>query len=76
MDHARQTDAAVPSKTALVRALHLLECGTKLNEIMGATCWLACWCRSFLTSQRKHRRYKLRRQKRNGISGYTLEALG
>jgi hypothetical protein len=52
-----------------------LEGGVTLNEIINATGWKACSCRSFLTSQRKHHRYKLLRSKVDGISRYTLEVL-
>ena len=68
-------DTTLPSKAAVVRALLGLEGGSTLNEIMNATGWKACSCRSFLTSQRKHRRYKLLRHKSDGISRYTLEVL-
>lgn len=76
MDQAKHNQIGTASKAALVRALLLLEGGTTLNEIMNATGWQACSCRSFLTSQRKHRRYKLLRHKNDGISRYTLEVLG
>lgn len=69
------SDTTLPSKAAVVRALLRLEGGATLNEIMNATGWKACSCRSFLTSQRKHRRYKLMRRKVDGISRYTLEVL-
>ena len=65
----------LPTKATVVRALLCLEGGATLNEIMNATGWKACSCRSFLTSQRKHRRYKLMRHKVDGISSYTLEVL-
>ena len=68
-------DTKIPSKAAVVRALPCLEGGATLNDIMNATRWKACSCRSFLTSQRKHRRYKLMRHKVDGISRYTLEVL-
>ncbi|MGE8143505.1 DUF3489 domain-containing protein [Novosphingobium sp. NPDC080210] len=70
-----QLDRKLPSKATVVRALLRLEGGATLNEIMNATGWKACSCRSFLTSQRKHRRYKLTRHKVDGISRYTLEVL-
>ncbi|TXH17263.1 MAG: DUF3489 domain-containing protein [Gammaproteobacteria bacterium] len=69
------SDKTLPSKAAVVRALLRLEGGATLSEIMNATGWKACSCRSFLTSQRKHRRYKLIRHKSDGISRYTLEVL-
>lgn len=68
-------DTKLPSKAAIVRALLRLEGGATLSEIMNATGWKACSCRSFLTSQRKHRSYKLMRSKVDGISRYTLEVL-
>ena len=68
-------DTTLPSKAAKVRALLRLEGGATLNEIMNATGWKACSCRSFLTSQRKHRRYKLRRTRVEGVSHYCLEVL-
>ena len=60
----------------MVRAMLRTDRGATLTEIMQATGWQACSCRSFLTSQRKHRRYKLLRYKSDGISRYTLEVLG
>jgi hypothetical protein len=60
----------------MVRAMLRTDRGATLNEIMQATGWQACSCRSFLTSQSKHRRYKLLRHKNDGISRYTLEVLG
>lgn len=60
----------------MVRAMLRTDRGATLTEIMQATGWQACSCRSFLTSQRKHRRYKLLRRKSDGISRYTLEVLG
>lgn len=60
----------------MVRAMLRADRGATLTDIMQATGWQACSCRSFLTSQRKHRRYKLLRQKSDGISRYTLEVLG
>ena len=75
LDQTQQNRDTEPSKAALVRALLRLEGGATLNEIMNATGWKACSCRSFLTSQRKHRRYKLMRCKVDGISRYTLEVL-
>ncbi len=60
----------------MVRAMLQTDRGASLSEIMQATGWQACSCRSFLTSQRKHRRYKLLRQKSDGISRYTLEVMG
>lgn len=59
----------------MVRAMLRTDRGATLTEVMQATGWQACSCRSFLTSQRKHRRYKLLRQKSQGISRYTLEVL-
>ena len=59
----------------MVRAMLRTGAGATLAEIMQATGWQACSCRSFLTSQRKHRRFKLLRQKSDGISRYTLEVL-
>ena len=59
----------------MVRAMLRTNRGATLTEVMQATGWQACSCRSFLTSQRKHRRYKLLRQKSQGISRYTLEVL-
>jgi len=59
LDQAQRNQNTEPSKAAVVRALLRLEGGATLNEIMNATGWKACSCRSFLTSQRKHRRYKL-----------------
>jgi hypothetical protein len=59
----------------MVRAMLRTDCGATLTEIMQATGWQACSCRSFLTSQRKHRRYKLLRHRNDGISRYTLEVL-
>ena len=56
----------------MVRAMLRTGAGATLAEIMQATGWQACSCRSFLTSQRKHRRFKLLRQKSDGISRYTL----
>lgn len=76
MDQAKQTNVAEPSKAEMVRAMLRNERGASLAEIMKATGWQACSCRSFLTSQRKHRRYKLLRDKSDGISRYTLEVLG
>lgn len=75
MDQAQRNQNTEPSKAAVVRALLRLEGGATLNEIMNATGWKACSCRSFLTSQRKHHRYKLLRSKVDGISRYTLEVL-
>lgn len=60
----------------MVRAMLRTDRGATLTDIMQATGWQACSCRSFLTSQRKHRRYKLLRQKSDGVSRYTLEVLG
>ena len=60
----------------MVRAMLRTDRGAMLAAIMDATGWQACSCRSFLTSQRKHRRYKLLRQKSDGISRNTLEVLG
>lgn len=76
LDQATQTNVAEPSKAEMVRTLLRTDRGATLSEIMQATGWQACSCRSFLTSQRKHRRYKLLRDKRDGISRYTLEVLG
>ncbi len=59
----------------MVRAMLRTGSGATLTDIMQATGWQACSCRSFLTSQRKHRRYKLLRQKSDGINRYTLEVL-
>ncbi|WP_374589602.1 DUF3489 domain-containing protein [Novosphingobium sp.] len=64
----KHSDTTLPSKAAVVRALLRLEGGATLNEIMNATGWKACSCRSFLTSQRKHRRYKLMRSKIDGVT--------
>lgn len=75
MDQAKHNQIGTASKAALIRAFLLLEGGATLNEIMQATGWQACSCRSFLTSQRKHCRYKLLRQKSDGIRRYTLEML-
>ena len=75
MDQAQHNRNTEPSKAGVVRALLRPEGGATLNEIMNATGWKACSCRSFLTSQRKHRRYKLIRCKVDGISRYTLEVL-
>ena len=75
MDQAQHNSNTEPSKAAIVRDLLRLEGGATLNEIMNATGWKACSCRSFLTSQRKHSRYKLMRSKVDGISRYTLEVL-
>ena len=75
LDQAQRNQNTEPSKAAVVRALLRLEGGATLNEIMNATGWKACSCRSFLTSQRKHRRYKLLRCKVDGISRYTREVL-
>ena len=69
------SDTTLASKAAVVRTLLRLEGGATLHEIMNATGWKACSCRSFLTSQRKHRRYKLTRSKVDGISRYALEVL-
>ncbi len=76
MDHAKHTDAVETSKAEVVRVMLRTHRGATLSEIMQATGWQACSCRSFLTSQRKHRRYKLLRQKIDGISRYSLEVLG
>ena len=59
----------------MVRAMLRTDRGATLTEIMEATGWQACSCRSFLTSQRKHRRYKLLRHRNDGISRYSLEVL-
>lgn len=76
MDQATQTNVFEPSKAEMVRTLLRNNRGVTLTEIMQVTGWQACSCRSFLTSQRKHRRYKLHRHKRDGISRYMLEVLG
>lgn len=75
LDQEQLNRSTEPRKAALVRELLRLEGGATLNEIMNVTGWKACSCRSFLTSQRKHRRYKLMRHKIDGISRYTLEVL-
>lgn len=75
MDQARQMNPAEPSKAKMVRAMLRTDRGATLAEIMDATGWQACSCRSFLTSQREHRRYRLLRHKCDGISHYTLEVL-
>ena len=75
MDQEQHNRNTEPSKAAVVRDLLSSDRGATLGEIMNATGWKACSCRSFLTSQRKHRRYKLMRHKVDGISRYTLEVL-
>jgi hypothetical protein len=64
-----------PSKAAMVRAMLGGHDGATLAEIMHLTGWKACTCRAFLTGVRTHRRYKLLRSKREGISRYHLEML-
>ena len=70
-----QIVALEPSKAAQVRALLVLECGATLDEIMALTGWKPGSCRCFLTALRKHRRYKLRRMRVEGVSHYCLEVL-
>ena len=63
------------SKAAQVRALLVRERGATLDEIMALTGWKPGSCRCFLTALRKHRRYKLRRVRVEGVSHYCLEVL-
>jgi hypothetical protein len=71
--HAR--DTALPSKASGLRDLLARPEGLTLDELMAASGWKACSCRSFLTTLRKHRRYKLLRVKEQGVSRYHLERL-
>jgi hypothetical protein len=75
LDQATQTSGAEQSKAEMVSAMLRTDRGATLADIMQATGWQACSCRSFLTSQRKRRRYKMLRHKNDGISRYTLEVL-
>lgn len=71
--HSR--DTAQPSKASQLRDLLARSEGLTLDELMAASNWKACSCRSFLTTLRKHRRYKLLRVKEQGVSRYHLERL-
>jgi hypothetical protein len=68
-------DTAQPSKASGLRDLLARPEGLTLDELMAASGWKACSCRSFLTTLRKHRRYKLLRVKEQGVSRYHLERL-
>ena len=70
-----RTAALEMSKAARVRALLVREAGATLDEIMALTGWKPGSCRCFLTALRKHRRYKLRRVRVEGVSHYCLEVL-
>ncbi len=59
----------------MVRAMLMTEDGASLAEIMQVTGWKACTCRSFLTSVRTNRRYRLLRSKVTGVSRYHLEMM-